>query len=193
MEQIMRLVTHTLLALLVTVPAAAMAQEQQARQGFGISFGLGGGSAAVDCSGCDSERETGFSGYLRLGGYVRPDMFVAFESNGYVTSSEGIDTTGGFYSVALQWYPNAEKGFYVKGNLGVAGVVEEYGSDELTVAAGGLGLGLGYDLRMGRNFSLTPYLNLVFTGNGDVKFNGDSTGVNAKFNLIQLGLGFTWH
>ncbi len=182
------------LAALAFAPLAATAQEPQARQGFGISFGLGGGSASVDCSGCDSDRESGFSGYLRLGGYVRPDLLVAFESNGYANSSEGVDVSGGFYSVALQWYPNVDKGFYIKGNLGIAGVVEDYDDgDEITVAAGGLGLGLGYDFRLGRNFSLTPYMNLVFTGNGDVKFNGDSTGIDAKFNLLQIGLGFTWH
>lgn len=184
------------LVLLVAaaIPGLAAAQEPQERKGFGISFGLGGGSAAVDCSGCDSDRASGFSGYLRLGGYVRPDLMVAFESNGYTKSSGGYDTNGGFYSVALQWYPNVETGFYLKGNLGVAAVVEDYDDgDELSVAAAGLGLGLGYDIRLGKNFSLTPYLNLIYTANGDVKYNDSSTGINAKFNLIQIGLGFTWH
>src|SRR5690606_22847794 len=105
----------------------------------------GAGSANMDCDGCSSDRETGMSGYLRLGGHVRPDMFVGFESNGYVTSNDGVDTTGGFYSVALQWYPNVDKGFYLKGNLGVAGVLEEDGIDEFEVAAFGAGLGIGYD------------------------------------------------
>ncbi|PZN47979.1 MAG: hypothetical protein DIU65_16775 [Proteobacteria bacterium] len=189
----MKNLVRVFIAMSAALPFAAMAQHEQTRQGFGISFGLGGGSGAVDCSGCDSDRETGASGYLRLGGYVRPDLFVAFESNGFVTSSDGADTTGGFYSVALQWYPNAEKGFYLKGNLGFAGLVEEYDFDEFKVAAAGLGVGVGYDWRLGRNFSLTPYANVIFTGKGDVKFNGSSTGVKASFNLIQIGLGFTWH
>lgn len=190
----MKSVLRPIIALMVLVPLAATAQEPQERKGFGISFGLGGGSASVDCSGCNSDRETGFSGYLRLGGHVRPDLMVAFESNGYTKSSDGVDTSGGFYSVALQWYPNVEKGFYMKGNLGVAAVLEDYDDgDEFTVAAPGVGLGVGYDLRLGKNFSLTPYMNLVFTGNGDVKYNDSSTGVNARFNLIQIGLGFTWH
>lgn len=169
------------------------AQEALPRQGFGISFGLGGGSAGMDCSGCSSDRETGASGYLRLGGHVRPDLFVGFESNGFVASDDGWDTTGGFYSVALQWYPNVNKGFYLKGNLGMAAVVEEDDFDELEVSSVGIGLGIGYDARVGKNFSLTPYANLIYTTKNDVKLNGSSLGVKAGFNLIQIGLGFTWH
>lgn len=191
----MKSVTHLALLIAAAIPVIAAAEQQpQIRQGFGISFGLGGGSAAVDCSICTGDRETGSSGYLRLGGYVRPDLFVAFETNGYTKSANGVDTAGGFYSAALQWYPNEEKGFYVKGNLGVAGVIEEddFG-DEFTVAAVGLGIGTGYDYRLGKNFSLTPYANLIFTAKNEIKFNGSSTGYKASFNLVQIGLGFTWH
>lgn len=178
---------------MLALSAAASAQEPPTRQGFGISFGLGAGSGSTDCDGCSSDRETGGSGYLRLGGHVRPDLFVGFESIGYVKSSDGVDTTAGFYSVALQWYPNVEKGLFLKGNLGASALIEEVGFDELEVAAFGAGIGVGYDIRLGRNFSLTPYANLVFTGKGDVKLNGSSTGFDAGFNLIQIGLGFTWH
>jgi hypothetical protein len=185
----------TLVVLSAALPLAAIAQQhEQTRQGFGISFGIGAGSAATECDICDGGRETGASGYLRLGGYVRPDLFVAFESNGFVMSADGVDTTGGFYSAAVQWYPNVEKGFYIKGNLGLAGVVAEYDwGDEAEVSALGIGFGVGYDWRVGRNFSLTPYANIVFTGKGDIKFNGFSIGEKASFNLIQVGLGFTWH
>lgn len=190
----MQRVSRTWLIALAALPVAALAQEPQARQGFGISFGLGGGSGDVECDVCISDRAGGFSGYLRLGGYVRPDLFVAFESNGYSTSGDDIDTSGGFYSVALQWYPNVQKGFYLKGNLGVVGVKQEDDvGDELTAGAFGMGIGIGYDFRVGRNFSLTPYANLIFSGDGEVEFNGSDTGVDAKFNLVQIGLGFTWH
>lgn len=189
----MKMVTRSLLILALTAPALAMAAEPQTRQGFGISFGLGGGTGELDCDACGTGSEDGFSGYLRLGGYVRPDLFVAFESNGFSASSDGVDTTGGFYSVALQWYPNEEKGFYVKGNLGLAGVIIEDDEDEVTSGHLGLGLGVGYDWRLGRNFSLTPYINLVFTGKNELKFNDEGTGIKGSFSLVQLGLGFTWH
>lgn len=188
----MKKVTISLLAALLA-PGLAAAAEPQTRQGFGISFGLGGGKGDIDCNSCGLDGETGLSGYLRLGGYVRPDLFVAFETNGFTTSEDGVDTTGGFYSAALQWYPNVEKGFYVKGNLGIAGVVMEDDEDEVTSGHLGLGLGVGYDFRLGKNFSLTPYLNVMFTSKNELKLNDQSTGVKASFSLAQIGLGFTWH
>ena len=180
--------------LLLLAPFVASAQEApRTREGFGISFGIGGGSGAADCGPCSGDRETGASGYLRLGGYIKPNMLLAFESNGYVKQKDGIDATGGFYSMVLQWYPNVATGFYVKGGLGLMGYGETDGVDELTSSALGISAGAGYDFRVSKNFSLTPYGNILFSGKGDAKFNGTSTGIDASFNLIQVGLGFTWH
>lgn len=180
-------------ALLVLVPSALVAQLPQTREGFGISFGFGGGSGAAECDLCSSDRETGFSGYLRLGGYVRPHVLIAFESNGYVKTLDGYDISGGFYSAVVQWYPNPLTGLYLKGGAGLMAYLETDGVDEVTVSALGLGVGIGYDARVGKNFSLTPYANLLFSGKADAKFNSGSTGVDASFNLLQIGLGFTWH
>ena len=72
------------LALALSLPAAAEAQHPQTRQGFGISVGLGAGIAGLlrrlstNCGGTEP------SGYLRLGGYLSPSLFVAVESNGWV-------------------------------------------------------------------------------------------------------------
>ena len=45
----------------------------------------------------------------------------------------------------------------------------------------GLTLGLGYDARVGRNFALTPYLDILNSG-----YDGGS------LNTVAFGLGFTW-
>jgi hypothetical protein len=189
------MLARTLLAVagLLVVPSLAVAQNPQTRSGFGISFGIGGGSGAAGCDGCTGDRETGPSGYLRLGGYVRPHVFIAFESNGYVKTMDGVDITGGFYQAVAQWYPNPVTGFYLKGGAGLMSYLETDGVDELTVSALGIGVGIGYDARVGTNFSLTPYANLLLSGKGDAKLNGFSSGFDVSFNLLQIGLGFTWH
>lgn len=179
--------------LLSFLPSASAAQLAQNREGFGISFGFGGGSGAAACDGCSGDRETGLSGYLRLGGYARPHVFVGFESNGYTKSLDGVDITGGFYQAVVQWYPNASTGFFVKGGAGLMAYLETDGIDEITASALGMSVGLGYDARVGRNFSLTPFANILFSAKSDAKFNGASTGLDASFNLVQIGLGFTWH
>lgn len=178
---------------LTVFPAVASAQIPQTRSGFGISFGIGAGSGAADCDGCDGDRETGLSGYLRLGGYVRPHVFIGFESNGYTKTVDGFDITGGFYQGVVQWYPTPETGLYLKGGAGLMSYLETDGVDEITVSALGLGLGIGYDARLGRNFSLTPFANLLFSGKGEAKVNSFNSGFDASFNLLQFGVGFTWH
>ncbi len=182
--------------LSVSLSTAALAQATplpQTREGFGMSFGLGGGSAGSECDFCDSERTTALSGYLRLGGHVNRKVFVGFESNGWTNSEAGVDQTLGFYGGVVQFYPNPEQGFYLKGGLGLALYSETDGIDEINSSALGLSAGLGYDFRVGKNFSLTPYANFLMSTKGELTFNDESTGLNVSANLIQFGLGFTWH
>lgn len=182
-----------ILALLFFAPSAASAQHEQTRQGFGISFGLGLGSAGATCDYCTSERDSGISGYLRIGGYLRPNLMLAGESNGWTRSDNGVTQTLGFYSAVAQWYPNVASGLYLKGGLGLVAYTASDNTDDITAGSLGLTLGLGYDFRVGRNFSLTPYANYLHSTKGELKFNDISTGLNISANLLQVGLGFTWH
>lgn len=189
--------TAGLLALALTAAApatiAAQGQHPQTRQGFGISFGVGTGSAGATCNDCSSERDNGLSGYLRLGGYLRPNLFLAGETHGWVYSEDGVDSQLGFYTATAQWYPNVATGLYLKGGLGLATYAVTDGTDDLNASAGAVVVGAGYDFRLGPNFSLTPYLNYLRSMEGEIKFNDISTGLNISANVFQVGLGFTWH
>ena len=181
-------------SLLALVPALAVAQgKPQTRQGFGISFGLGSGSAGISCDGCNSDRDNGSSGYLRIGGLVRPNLFVAGESNGWLHSEAGTDVMISFISAVAQWYPSVAKGWYAKGGLGMSMYSASDGTNDLTSSAPAITLGGGYDWRLGTNFSLTPFVNYLYGMEGDVKANGTSTGTKFGSNVFQLGVGFTWH
>ncbi len=48
---------------------------------------------------------------------------------------------------------------------------------------------------MGRNFSLTPFINSLATSAVSFKLNGVNvpSGEDIKINLVQIGLGVTWH
>lgn len=181
--------------LLATSALAAEAQSAklpQTRQGFGISVGLGAGLGNIDCDGCDFDSETALSGYLRLGGYVKPNLFIGGETTGWMKDVEGADTQIGFINAVAQWYPQVEQGFYLKGGLGFARATADDGTNELRTSGPAFTLGAGYDWRLRTNLSLTPYLNYVRSTENDLEFNGLNI-AKASVNVLQFGIGLTWH
>jgi hypothetical protein len=63
--------------LLAVPPATALAGRPQTRKGFWWSFGLGYGSARVECDQCMAGgREGSFAGWLRLGATIRNKLLV---------------------------------------------------------------------------------------------------------------------
>ena len=168
------------LALTFSLVQPAWAQgHPQVREGFFIGAGLGWGS--LGCSDCD--RLNGVSGYVNVGGTVNDQLLLGFESNGWTKEEAGVRLSHGNFSGVGYYYPQPESGFFIKGGLGVSTLKLDlggFGSGSET----GFGLigGLGYDARIGANSSLTPYANLLYGS-----FDGGST------NVIQAGLGVTWH
>jgi hypothetical protein len=183
-------------ALLAMVPSLVFAQASaNPRQGFWVGVGLGLGSSGADCSDCTTDRTNGMSGYLRLGGTISRSLLVGVESNGWVHSESGVDETLGFGSVVAVWYPSATGGFFLKVGLGAMSYKAADGVDEVTATGAAGSFGLGYDFRVSKNMSITPFLNSLATSNTDFKWNGETIATNADFkvNLVQVGVGLTWH
>ena len=174
---------HTAILLSATVLSAApvLAQARpNTRQGFWFNVGLGAGS--LGCDDCDT-RTNGLSGQLSLGGTISPRFLLGASSNGWTKSEEGTTLTMGSLTAAFRFYPSATGGFYLTGGLGVATLdlgVEGLGSASETGTAALLGL--GYDIRLGDNISLTPFWNGI---------GGAFDGGGANFG--QIGFGITWH
>ena len=168
------------------------------RQGFTVSFGVGAGSASFSYEGTTSDRRAaGPSGYLRLGGAISPNVVLAGESHGWTRTAGSLSQRVGYLMGVVQWYPQTLGGFHVLGGVGV-GLLDEDDSDAalgyaLESVGAALQVGVGYDVRMTRNFSLTPYINFLGMGGGEPKLNGSSVGGTLSANVVQLGLGFSWH
>ena len=177
-----------LLALAGTT--AARAQHPQVRKGFWIGFGFGFGSLGLTCDGCSSlDRQSGLSGFLKMGGTVSDKLLLGGESNGWTKTVQGQTITTGNVSFTAYYYPSPANGFFLRGGLGFADYKEE-GSDA-TVGFGAT-LGLGYDIRVGTMFSLTPVANFNWGSVGDAHIGG-LVAPGTKENVFQIGLGFTWH
>jgi hypothetical protein len=159
---------------------AQQSQQPQIRHGFWFSAGLGYGS--LGCQNCGG-REGALSGNLSLGGTLSPKLLLGVSTNGWTKSQSGSTLTVGTLTAAVRFYPSPMGGFFLTGGLGLGTVsagISGFGSASQTGVAALLGL--GYDIRMSRSISLTPYWNgfaLSYSG-------GDA-------NVGQIGLGITVH
>lgn len=165
---------------LAVVPGDAGAQTPQIREGFWFNIGLGAGS--LGCSECD-ERVMGLSGGLALGGAANEQWLVGVFSNGWAKAEDGVTVTAGSLVFGARFYPSLEVGFFLVGGLGVGIVsaqVPEFGS--ISETGSGVLLGLGWDIGIASDVSLTPFWNgvVVAIDGGNVNFG-------------QLGLGLTIH
>jgi hypothetical protein len=175
---------HIALALVLTTTLAVPADAQgnpQTREGFWISFGLGVGSLGCDDCNAEDERETGGYGYLRLGGTLSQRLLIGGEANGWSKSENDVTLTVSTVGPVLLFYPGANSGFFLKGGLGLANIELELGNLSIEETGVGLTLGLGWDARVGRNFALTPFFDIVSSS-----YDGGS------LNTVSFGLGFTW-
>jgi hypothetical protein len=188
----MRTLTSIVLAAVIIAAPLHAQGYPQTRSGFTISFGFGSGSATFDCDGCDTGSQSAGTGYFRMGGTVRPNLIIGGEVNGWTKSQGGATLSIVSFDAVAQWYPSVTGGFYVDAGIGTGSITAEYdiGGGTLTQTQHGLGyqIGAGYDWRVGRNFSLSPYAK-YFSAQTGSSGNGDK--LNAK--VFHLGLGFTWH
>ncbi|HSR42929.1 MAG TPA: hypothetical protein VLL48_12170 [Longimicrobiales bacterium] len=153
---------------------------EHARDGFWFNGGLGYGS--LGCQDC-SDREGGLSGTLSFGGTVSQKVLLGGSTFGWTKSEDGVRLTTSAATATIRFYPSAESGFYLLGGLGIGVVnLDVSGFGDASETGGAAALGLGVDVRIGDNVSLTPYLS----GVGISFEDGDA-------NFGQLGLSITTH
>lgn len=186
-------------ALLIGAAPLLAQGKPQTRQGFNISFGIGGGSAGLECDDFCGEvdRETGQTMFLHIGGTVSPQVTVGGEINGWAKISDDEEDVIASLMAVVHYYPVPTQGFFLSGGAGLTSlsVIDKttVPNEEVTSNAFGLQIGAGYDWRVARNFSLTPYAQYVRGFLGEAQFNGSDTGADLNSNFFQIGLGFTWH
>jgi hypothetical protein len=187
--------TCSLGLFLVLAAGPLAAQRPNTREGFWIGLGAGFGSVGTTCPNCSTDRTSGSAGYLRLGGTLSPVFQLGGESDGWFHSASGVNETLGFASFIANIYPSRTGAFFLKVGIGGMSYRADDGSGLVLTATAPSGtLGAGYDVRVARNFSLTPFINGLATSAVSFKVGGVTvTTDNFKVNLVQIGLGVTWH
>lgn len=170
-----------LIALVLATPVVANAQNAQTRQGFWFNLGFGVGS--LGCSDCGDARETGATGGLALGGTISNKWLLGGFSNGWTKTADGVTITAGTLVLGARFYPSATGGFFFVGGIGIGTLsIDIPGFGSVSETGTGALLGLGYDVRLASNVSLTPFWN-----GAAVKVSGGDA------NFGQLGIGITIH
>jgi hypothetical protein len=183
-----------LLALAMLVVTPAWADRPQTREGFWISFGGGYGSADADCDGCGGgDRQGDFTGIFKIGGTLNPRFLIGSETNVWVRQESGTSLYLGTLTAAAYFYPMETSGFFLKGGAGFAFATSEVDNETLDGAGWGLMAGAGYDLRIGRNLSLTPSASYYFGKPGNLKLNGTTVLTGWKQNVFDVTLSLTFH
>lgn len=189
-------------ALLAVGASEARAQKvsvgghQNTRQGFWWGAGAGTAWNQLNCDICSDSRRNGFNLTGKLGGTVSQNLLLGAEGTGWYSSDDPVTELFGGLSAIAQWYPSAVGAFYFKAGFGLTTYRASDSLDEdqtFTSSAMGPQLGVGYDFRVSRSLSITPYSSVMFAAFGNLRLNGDEISDNASFTLIQIGLGLTWH
>jgi hypothetical protein len=163
----------------LAIATAAQAQKAPLRQGFWFSGGLGMGSLGSDGG---TSRETGITGDVSLGGTLSQRWLVGVGSSAWSKSENGGRLTVGTLDARVRFYPSATGGFFLTGGIGAGSVRVSAGGISATDNGVGAIFGLGYDHRVARNASVTPYWN-SFAMKSD----------NNNANVGQIGLAITLH
>lgn len=204
------LLSIILTGITVAAPSAAVAQSTpaadaatataapapggrpQTRQGFYIGFGFGAGSAKLHGD-ANGESRWGFAGHFKIGGALSQNLLLGAETNGFIRNESGVDYQIATLLAVLQAYPSATSGFWIKGGVGLSTVSLDDGTDRIEATGAAGSIGLGYDVRTGRNFSLVPQASYTFSTGAEAKANGVRLGADVNPAVFQIGLGVMWH
>jgi hypothetical protein len=155
------------------------AKQKNRRSGFWFNGGFGYGS--LGCKDCGT-REGSLSGGIALGGSVSQKVLLGVATTGWAKSENGAELDVGTLVAVIRFYPSASGAFFLLGGLGLGSIHAKVSDLSQTETGFGALLGLGYDIRVGSNVSLTPFWN-GFAVNTD----------NDDANVGQIGLGLTIH
>jgi len=186
----------------ITLPSTATAQE---RKGFWASFGLGQGSVGVSAETAAGRpfqdgRDGGGVVELDLGWALSQQLLVGLEVKAMFAKLPGnvatLDVSN--VSAALTYYPRPASNFFIRGGVGGSFLDLTFDASEanLAVEAGkgiGFSAGAGYDVYLGRGFSLTPAVGFWYGRPGDLGLAGQTVLRNWKHNVVDVTLSIKFN
>ena len=187
-----------LLAALLTSATGAMAQRRGASgggsggTGFWYGVGVAPGWARVSCSLCASDRVTGVSAYIALGGRTSRALRIGGELAAWRERDAGVTQTLMSIGAAAYWYPNLRRRLYLSGGAALNMQRASDGTEVVTSSGIGPLMGIGLEWPLGQSWLVGPFAHYsVGVFGGDVKFNGGEAASSATVSFFQVGMSLT--
>lgn len=171
------------------------AQDRHRRNGFWAGAGVAAAAFHTDCPSCTENEINGPGAAIRIGGSPAQNILLGGEVAGWSQSASGVKRSATYLSLIALWYPWAQRGLHVKFGVGVGGSRRDDGTDVETATGRGGSLGVGFDIRIARNVSLSPFVQGLSVMVNDMKRNGTTITLvpDTRLNLGQIGVAITWH
>jgi hypothetical protein len=167
-------------------PPGLVEVKEGGRRGFWFGLGVGAGGESNDFAAGAGYTEPFYQPTIsvRAGGTVSPHLRLGGEIHSWI--NEEVDAVESLSSALIigQFYPFRTAGLYLKGGLGIGRNAVQF-DDGFDVGDTGFAalIGVGYELRLGRHFSLNPVIDFVRH-----TYDGRSGG-NYRELLVNFGLG----
>jgi len=160
--------------------------------GLWYSVGVAPGWARVTCDICAGRRKTGLSAFLGVGGSTGRAVRIGAELAGWRERDGGVTQTLLSFGGAAYWYPNVQRGLYLRGGATLVMHRVNDGTDVVTSSGIGPQFGVGYEYRVSRGWRLAPFAHYsVGVFGGDIKFNGGQATSSATVSFLQVGASLT--
>lgn len=174
--------------VLVVLAAPARAQEPS---GFWASAGVGTGMHQLSCDVCRGDRNGGWAARLALGGTLSAHLRLGGEVQGWTDGSDGIRSTFVAVAPTLYWYSSpARTRYFVMAGVGMTRFRASDSTDALSASSVGVMVGLGYEVRIGRAYALTPFAG--FSNSFFANLRDDQTLLaDVRLTLFHVGLSVT--
>ena len=164
----------------ITAPAPALENPGQQSRWAGLMFNVGLGFGSIGCEDCDGYRWDGLSGGMMLGRAITPKVWAGVGTSGFTRVADGDTMQMGTFDGRFRFYfkeTGPAAGLHVNLGAGIGHIKVEDSAREFGF---GLMFGAGWDIRVGKNVSLTPFWNGFAMSNSVV-----------DGNVGQIGIGVT--
>ncbi len=179
--------------LAVALVPSSIAGQAPETDGVWYGVGVGYGMTMLNCGICTDQIRTGPSAQLKAGGKVSQSVLLGVETTGWMKRLEEVNQFVFSIHATGYLYAGGTPGLFLKGGVGPTwfNANEVDGDGDLGSMGWSIQFGIGYEARLNRTMTLSPYVNVVGSGFGELSIDDEVASDQFGVAQAQIGLSFT--